>query len=66
VSAVSTSPANQTLNIAVYNPSGTLVASGTAGTSGTTVNLSNLVAGTYTVVLSSAYAPTASAQVELQ
>lgn len=62
VGSIVTSP-SQPMFIAVYNPSGTQILN--ASSSGTTLNLRNLVAGTYKLQLSPVYGGTGSAQVTL-
>jgi trimeric autotransporter adhesin len=64
MSSIATTPAGKSVTMAVYNPSGNQVTS-TTGTSQATLNLTNLVAGTYSVLLSLADAATGSVQVKL-
>jgi trimeric autotransporter adhesin len=56
-------PANNAVNLRVYNPSGTQIAYSTITTTPTTVNLPNLVAGTYSVLLVPIYAATGTVSV---
>jgi YD repeat-containing protein len=49
-SGITSTPANTTYTVVVYNPSGTQVASAST-TTGTTINLHNLVSGSYTVYI---------------
>jgi uncharacterized membrane protein len=63
--SVTTTPANQYLNVTVYDPNGNVV-SGSSSSTGATLTLTNLVAGTYTVMLSTSYAGTASTNVSIQ
>jgi hypothetical protein len=67
VSATSivTTPAGQSVTLNVYNASGTSVGSA-SGTSNATANLTNLAAGTYTVVIVPDYAASATMQVKIQ
>jgi hypothetical protein len=65
VSGITTTPANTSYTITVYNSSGTSVASGSA-TSGTTFNLPSLAAGTYNVLITSSAAATGTMQVTLE
>jgi trimeric autotransporter adhesin len=62
VSGISSTPANTPYYVYVYNPSGTLVSS-TSTASTTTLNLTNLVAGTYSVLLFPSTPATATMQV---
>jgi YD repeat-containing protein len=62
VSGVTTTPANTSVNIQVYNASGSQVASASTAT-GTTLNMTNLAAGTYQVLISPAYPATSAMQV---
>lgn len=64
LSSPSTAPAGKPVTMYVYNPSGTVVASPQTTTQ-TTANLSNLVAGTYSVVIGANDAATGSATVTL-
>jgi len=66
VSATSivTNPANQNVSLTVYNSSGTSVGNAT-GTSSATVNLPNLAAGTYSVLIVPGYGAPATMQVTL-
>jgi len=65
LASISTSPANSTVYLYVYNSSGAVVTNqGT--TTGVTLNLPNLAAGTYTVVVTPAYPATGSMQVTLE
>jgi large repetitive protein len=66
VSATSivTNPANQNVSLTVYNSSGTSVANAT-GASNATVNLPNLAAGTYSVLIVPGYGAPATMQVTL-
>jgi hypothetical protein len=57
-SSVSTTPSGKAVTMSVFNPSGTQVAS----TTGTTLNLTNLVAGTYSVLIAPADGATAALQ----
>jgi hypothetical protein len=59
MSSISTTPSGKSVTVSVFNPSGTQVAS----TSGTTLNLTNLVAGTYSVLIAPADGAAASLQV---
>jgi hypothetical protein len=63
--SITTSPASQSVSVTVYNSSGTQV-TGANSTTGTTLNMTNLSAGTYTVVVIPNYAATASLQVSYQ
>jgi hypothetical protein len=62
VSGISSTPANTPYYVYVYNPSGTLVSS-TSTASTTTLNPTNLVAGTYSVLLFPSTPATATMQV---
>ncbi len=64
VSSISTSPANQSIAATVYGPSGTYVGAG-SGSSPFTINLTNLAAGTYQVLIAPSYGATATLQAEL-
>jgi YD repeat-containing protein len=59
-----TTPAGQSVTVTVYNSSGTSVGSG-SGTASVVVNLPNLAAGTYSVVMVPSYGASATAQVTL-
>jgi YD repeat-containing protein len=67
VSATSivTAPSGQTVTLNVYNASGTSMGTASGTASSETVNLANLAAGTYTVVIVPTYGATASMQVTL-
>ncbi len=58
-------PANNSIALRVYNPSGTQVQTTTVTTTAATLNVINLVAGTYTVVAVPIYAATGSAEVTI-
>ena len=62
--SISTTPANATLNVYVYNSSGTLVNSGST-ISGTGLNLTNLAVGNYTVQVIPQYPLAGALQVTL-
>ena len=66
LSGITSTPANATYSVTVYNSAGTSVASGSTTTTGTTLNLPNLAAGTYSVWISPVYPATASMQVTLE
>jgi trimeric autotransporter adhesin len=59
--SVTTTPANQSISVTVYNSSGSSVG-GTSGTVGGTLTLTNLAAGNYTIVVLPANAATANLQ----
>ena len=59
MSSILTTPSGKSVTTSVFNPSGTQVAS----TTGTTLNLTNLVAGTYSVLIAPADGAAASLQV---
>jgi YD repeat-containing protein len=61
---ITTTPASTYVYLNVYNSSGTLVAS-TSSQSGATVNLANLAAGTYSVLITPQYPITGSVKVTL-
>jgi hypothetical protein len=63
--SVTTTPANQYLDVTAYDPNGNEVLSSSSAT-GATLNLTNLAAGTYTVMVSTSYAGTASTKVSIQ
>jgi hypothetical protein len=65
LSAVATTPAGKMVYAYVYNASGTYIGS-TNTTSGITVNLTNLAAGTYSVLIAPQLAATATLQVKVQ
>jgi hypothetical protein len=65
VSNLTSTPANTTYTMRVYNSSGSQVSS-TSTSSGTTLNLTSLAAGTYTVLISPNTPATASLQVGYQ
>jgi large repetitive protein len=65
VSGVTTSPANTAIYVYVYNTAGTVIAS-TSTTTGATLNLSNLAADTYRVLIFPASPATSSMQVILE
>jgi YD repeat-containing protein len=58
-------PVNSSIAIKVYNPSGSQVLANAATTAAITLEVTNLVAGTYTVVAVPTYAATGSADVTL-
>ena len=64
IESITLTPAGQRLYVYVYDSSGALVTQ-TYGISSTTLNLSNLAADTYTVVLVPQYAATGAVQVTL-
>lgn len=64
-SSQSTTPTNTSIAVSVYNASGNVIASGSS-TTGTTLNLTSLPAGTYSVWVSPVNAATGSAQVKIQ
>lgn len=64
-SSVSTTPANKVVYLSVLNASGAQIANGSSAT-GTTLNLPNLAAGTYKVLISPADAATATLELTLQ
>lgn len=63
---ISATPANPTYSLTVYNSAGTSVASGSSTAAGTTLNLPNLAAGTYSVWISPVYPASATMQVTLE
>jgi RNase P/RNase MRP subunit p29 len=63
-SSIVTTPANQSVALTVYDASNTSVGN-ISGTGSATLNLTNLAAGTYTVVVVPSYAATATMQVTL-
>jgi YD repeat-containing protein len=67
VSGMSTAPINQPVALDVYTSTGAAVSGGSTSTSGTNmiVNLPNLAAGTYTVIIGGQNAATSSMQVTL-
>jgi trimeric autotransporter adhesin len=65
VSGITSTPANTSYAVTVYNSAGTSVASG-SGTTGTTLNLPSLAAGTYNVLIASATPSTATMQATLE
>jgi large repetitive protein len=65
LSSLSLSPTNTAMTAYVYNSSGTQVATGST-TTGTTLNLQSLAAGTYSVVVTPAYPAIGSLQVTLE
>jgi hypothetical protein len=68
MSAISTIPSGKAMTMRLYNPSGNEVGlgSGATSTTQTTVNLTNLVVGTYTVLVTPQDAATGSTQVLIQ
>ena len=64
-SGISSSPTNTTYVVTVYNSSGTSVGS-TSTTTGNTLTLTNLAAGTYNILINPQYPATASLQVSYQ
>ncbi|MDJ0911744.1 MAG: IPT/TIG domain-containing protein [Woeseiaceae bacterium] len=62
--SITTTPSNKYVNLRVYTASGSHVASA-GNTSSTTLNLQDLAAGTYTVLVEPTYAVTTSATLEL-
>ena len=64
ITSVSTTPTSNTVYLYVYDPSGATLASASTTTS-YTFNLSNLVAGTYTLFVDPQYAATATMTVEV-
>ena len=65
LSGISSTPANATYSVTVYNAAGTSVATGSE-TTGTTLNLPNLAAGTYNAWISPVYPATTSMQATLE
>src|SRR6185437_8891393 len=65
LSAVATAPAGQTVVATVYNPSGSQVTSLSSSGSAASANLTNMVAGTYKVLVVPNYAATATAEFSL-
>jgi len=65
MASISTTPTGKSVFMYVYNPSGTQVAS-TSGTTQATLNLTNLVAGTYSVLIQPQKAATSTLQVQIQ
>lgn len=65
LAGTSMAPANSDVAVRVYNPSGSQILSGNATTTGVTLNLTNLVAGTYSISVVPTYAATGSAQLTL-
>ncbi|MGB9430064.1 MAG: pre-peptidase C-terminal domain-containing protein, partial [Gammaproteobacteria bacterium] len=65
VSGISTVPANSGVIIDVLNPNGSPLTRVNLTSTGTTINLTNLAAGTYQVLLDPYYASTATMTVEL-
>jgi RNase P/RNase MRP subunit p29 len=63
-SSIVTNPSGQTVTLTVYNSSGTSVGNA-SGTGSTTANLTNLAAGTYSVLIVPAYGASATMQVTL-
>jgi hypothetical protein len=61
VGSIATNPSGQTVTATVYNSAGTSVGVG-SGTSSFTINLTNLAAGTYTVVIVPVYGGSATMQ----
>lgn len=68
MSSITTTPSGKSMTMRLFNTSGTEIGLGWQGTSTTeaTVNLSNLQAGTYTVVVVTQDAATGSVQVRIQ
>ncbi|MHB8744482.1 MAG: hypothetical protein ACYC9L_15360 [Sulfuricaulis sp.] len=64
VGGISTAPASNYVSLLVYKPDGTLLTNSDTDT-GTTFNLTNLAAGTYTLRVIPYYAATATMQVKL-
>jgi hypothetical protein len=65
LSGISSTPANKPYTVTVYNSAGTSVGSGSA-TTGTTVTMTNLPAGTYHAFITPVYPATATMQVTYQ
>src|SRR6185437_3235594 len=65
LSSVSTTPANQSVYLSMYNSAGTQVASLSSSGGSTTTNLTNLAAGTYTLLVIPNNAATANLQITL-
>jgi len=63
--SIASAPANKTTTVTVYNTSGTQIATTSGNTNNVTANLPNLTAGTYSVLITSSDAATASMQVTL-
>jgi large repetitive protein len=66
IGGVSSTPANLPYTVTVYNSAGTSVASGSATTGGTTLNLPSLAAGTYNVWIAPVYPSSATMPVTLE
>lgn len=66
VSSITTTPANSSVNVSVYNSSGVMVGVPIATTTAGSVNLANLAAGNYKVVVSPASPVTGSLQLTLE
>jgi hypothetical protein len=64
-SGISAIPANTLYSVVVYNSAGTSVGS-TSTTSGNTLTLTSLAAGTYTILIAPQYPATATLQVTYQ
>jgi hypothetical protein len=65
VGSIVTVPASKQVNVAVYNAAGAVVVSSNTSTSELTFNLTNLAAGTYTVLVDSPLAITGTMAVQL-
>jgi YD repeat-containing protein len=65
VDPTSIAPVNSELVLRVYNPTGTQIGVVAVTTTGATINLTNLAAGTYTVTIVPTYAATGQAQFKL-
>jgi len=65
MSSIATTPSGKLVYMNVYNAAGTLVSS-TSSTTQATLNLTNLAAGTYSVLILPQYAATASLQLQIQ
>jgi hypothetical protein len=64
VTGISTTPSGRSVNVKVFNPSGNQIATASP-TSSTTINLTNLAAGTYSILLTPANAAKASLNLEI-
>jgi hypothetical protein len=65
MSSIATTPSGKSVTMTVYNASGTQMAT-TSSTTGATLNLTNLAAGTYNVLLMPADAATATVSAKVQ
>ena len=63
--SIVTTPSSKSVTMSVFNPSGSQIASA-SNTTGATLNLTNLAAGTYHVLLAPADAATATLNVKVQ